>query len=133
MDDIEASVIASLKKNNKDTKDNEGIICQIEVWELDLSSYTCVKQFCKRVEGLERLDAVIENAGVAIPEHELVEGCERTIVVNVYSTFLLALLVLPKLRESVSKFGILPRLVIVSSEAHEQVSFSVTAEWSFLS
>lgn len=40
------------------------------------------------------------------------------ILVNVISTFLLALLMLPKLYESASKFKTLPHLVIVSSEVH---------------
>ena len=45
---------------------------------------------------------------------------KRTIQRN---TFLLALLLLPKLRESAAKFNIVPRLVIVSSELHEITSF----------
>lgn len=37
----------------------------VEVWPLDLSSYESTKQFAHRVEGLERLDALVENAGIA--------------------------------------------------------------------
>lgn len=93
----------------------------IEVWEVDLGKFESVKAFCKRVEQLERLDVVVENAGIAVPTFELVEGFESTITVNVVSTFLMALLLLPKLRESGEKFGIVPRLTIVASDAHEQV------------
>jgi retinol dehydrogenase-12 len=45
-------------------------------------------------------------------------GYESTITTNVISTFLLALLILPKLKESASKFNIQPRLTIVSSDLH---------------
>lgn len=42
---------------------------------------------------------------------------------NVVSTFLLALMILPKLRETASKFNITPYLTIVSSEVHAFTSF----------
>ena len=35
-----------------------------EVWSLDLSSFESVKEFAKRVDGLKRIDGIIENAGV---------------------------------------------------------------------
>ncbi|KAG0646606.1 Short chain dehydrogenase atnD [Hyphodiscus hymeniophilus] len=97
--------------------------CIIEVWEVDLESYASVKAFCLKVGELERVDVVLENAGVATPKFELCEGMEKTITVNVVSTFLMALLVLPKLRESAVKYGTVPRLTIVASDAHEQANF----------
>lgn len=90
----------------------------VEVWQLDLSSYESVKQFANRVEGLKRLDAIVENAGIATEVYKVFEDNESTITTNVVSTFLLALLVLPKLRETAAKFNITPRLVITSSEVH---------------
>lgn len=93
----------------------------VEVWKVDLESYSSVKDFCERAGKLERLDAVVENAGVAIPIWKEAEGMESTITVNVISTFLMALLLLPKLRESAVKFETLPHLTIVASDAHEQV------------
>ncbi|KAI8825937.1 uncharacterized protein EV422DRAFT_514721 [Fimicolochytrium jonesii] len=95
----------------------------VEVWELDLMSYASVKAFARRVEKLPRLDAIIENAGISTFDFKIAEQDESTITTNVVSTFLLALLVLPKLRESAEKFGILPHLVIVSSEVHFMTSF----------
>jgi len=108
------------KKQIEKTTHIEGVV---EVWQVDLSSYDSVKQFCARAQGLERLDVVLENAGIAIPTYVEVEGMESTITVNVISTFLMALLMLPKLRESGAKYHQTPRLVIVSSEAHEQAEF----------
>jgi len=43
--------------------------------------------------------------------------------VNVISTFLLAMLMLPKLRQTATKFNVLPHLVIVSSEVHCWTAF----------
>jgi NAD(P)-dependent dehydrogenase (short-subunit alcohol dehydrogenase family) len=89
----------------------------LQVWPLDLSSFDSVKAFSKRItEQLDRVDGVIENAGVALLEFSLTEGCESTITVNVLSTLLLAVLLLPKLKESAKQFGILPHLSIIASE-----------------
>jgi retinol dehydrogenase 12 len=91
----------------------------VEVWQVDLASFASVRGFCARARALERLDIVIENAGIAIGKFEQFEGYESTITVNVISTFLMALMLLPKLRESASKFNITPHLTIVSSDAHQ--------------
>lgn len=93
----------------------------VEVWPLDLSSYDSVKAFAKKVSELPRLDVLLENAGIATRDYEAFEDNESTITVNVISTFLLALLLLPKLRETGQRFNNTPRpphLVIVSSEVH---------------
>ncbi len=44
--------------------------------------------------------------------------CRASLTVNVVSTFLLALMILPKLRQSAEKFSIIPRISIVSSLVH---------------
>lgn len=87
-----------------------------EVWELDLASLDSVEKFVKRVNSLDRIDAIIENAGVALLEFTKSEGIEMSLMVNVLSTMLLAFRVLPKLKECAKKFNIQPHLVIVSSE-----------------
>ena len=90
----------------------------VEVWQLDLSSYESVEKFATRAHGLDRLDVVVENAGISTGNFKLVEDNETTITVNVVSTFLLALLVLPKLQETATRHHVQPHLVIVSSEVH---------------
>ena len=91
----------------------------IAVWALDLGSYASVLAFADRVNAeLERLDGVIENAGVLHSEYSLAEGNETTLTVNVISTFLLAILLLPKMRESASRYGIVPHVPIVGSIVH---------------
>ena len=90
----------------------------IEVCKLDMDNYASVKSFATRIGPLPRLDAVLANAGLATTTFNLSEDNERTITVNVVSTFLLILLLLPKLRESASKFRICPRVSIVNSALH---------------
>ena len=108
------------KTSIEDTTQRKDVV---EVWELDLSSYESTKQFARRAEGLKRLDAVIENAGIATDKYSVSEDNESTITTNVVSTFLLALLLLPKLRESGSKFSFIPHIAIVSSEVHGWTKF----------
>lgn len=89
---------------------------EIEVWPLDLSSYQSVKDFTTRAKGLERLDVLLENAGIGKDDFSVTEDDEATITTNVVCTTLLALLLLPKLRETAAKFGAVPHLTMVSSE-----------------
>ena len=98
----------------------------VEVWPLDLGSYDSVKAFADRASKLKRLDVLLENAGVAAGKWYDSNGHERTIDVNVISTFYLALLMLPKLKSSAKEFGIKPHLTIVTSEVHGWTKFT---EW----
>ncbi|MCJ1465663.1 hypothetical protein MMC07_004282 [Pseudocyphellaria aurata] len=91
----------------------------VDVWQVDLSSYESVKQFATRVENLNRVDVIVENAAIAAAAYARTEDNESNITTNVVSTFLLALLVLPKLRETATKFNVTPRLTIVSSGVHK--------------
>lgn len=97
-----------------------------EVWPLDLMSYDSVKQFASRASQLPRLDVLLENAGVATKHFKVAEQDESTITVNVTSTFLLALLLLPKLQASGRQFNTTSRCTIVTSEVH---SFVKLPEW----
>ncbi|KAF1990344.1 short-chain dehydrogenase/reductase [Aulographum hederae CBS 113979] len=90
----------------------------LEVWLLDLMSYESVRQFADRCKTLPRIDAFVENAGIATRNWFTAEGHESTITTNVVSTFYLALLMIPILKQSATKHNIQPRLVIVSSEVH---------------
>lgn len=102
----------------KSIEESTGRLGIVEVWQLDLASYESVKDFAAKAEGLDRLDVVVENAGIVTYQFSIMEDNESTITVNVVSTFLLALLMLPKLRDTAIKFNVLPRLVIVASFVH---------------
>lgn len=96
----------------------------IEVWQLDMSSFCSILAFSNRCSrDLDRLDGTSLNAGIQVSKFELMEGYESTVTVNVISTFLLAIALLPNLRELARKHNIEPRVSIVSSETHAWASF----------
>jgi NAD(P)-dependent dehydrogenase (short-subunit alcohol dehydrogenase family) len=103
------------KKSIEETTKRTGVV---EVWQLDLTSYASVKSFSERASSLPRLDVLLENAAIQTSKFSLAEENEATITTNVVSTFLLALLLLPKLKETAKLHDTKPHLVIVSSEVH---------------
>ncbi|KAI9718638.1 MAG: hypothetical protein M1828_006646 [Chrysothrix sp. TS-e1954] len=92
---------------------------RVEVWQLDLLSYSSVQGFARRVENeLDRLDLAILNAGAINVEYKQSEyGWERMLQVNVLSTLLLAIILLPKMRSSRTADRT-PTLELVSSGLH---------------
>ena len=95
----------------------------VEVWHLDLSSYTSVKEFATKAQGLKRLDVLMENAGIVTYKWSIAEDNESTITINVVSTFLLAMLMLPKLRETSIKYNVTTKVNIVASFVHWMAAF----------
>ncbi|KAJ5118698.1 hypothetical protein N7448_010405 [Penicillium atrosanguineum] len=76
----------------------------IQVWELEMNSFQSVQNFARRVnDELNRVDIALLNAGLWNREYtKSPEGWEEILQVNTLSTSLLALLLLPRLRESSS-------------------------------
>jgi NAD(P)-dependent dehydrogenase (short-subunit alcohol dehydrogenase family) len=96
----------------------------LQVWELDLSSYTSVKKFSERAKKeLPRLDAVIANAGIWTTKFRITEVDEETITTNVVSMCLLAFLLQPKLSETAHKFNTKTRFTVTGSELYEFAKF----------
>jgi len=91
----------------------------IEVWPIDMTSHASVNAFAGRaINTLPRVDALIANAGIDVRKFELFEGSESTLTVNVISTFLLSLLLLPKLRETARLNKAPTHLTITGSMIH---------------
>ncbi len=85
----------------------------------DLASLTEVRRLAEAVSGRERLDALVNNAGVAIRERtESADGYELTFAVNYLAPFLLTELLLPALRSSGPA-----RVVNVASVGQAPVNF----------
>lgn len=128
--DIEASLASPLSRRRSDGGSGGGGGGGgggvMEVWQLDMSSFQSVQDFAQRAASeLDRLDVVVENAGVATGAYvEADGGFESTIAINVVSTFLLLLLLLPTLRRTAAQCNVEPRAVIVSSDAHLFVRLS---------
>jgi NAD(P)-dependent dehydrogenase (short-subunit alcohol dehydrogenase family) len=96
----------------------------VEVWKLDLMSYDSIIAFAERAEGLERLDIVVLNAGVAKQSFNLSPSTkhEETVQVNVLSTALLSILLLRvmKAKSAPERPG---RLAVVSSDVASWARF----------
>ena len=86
----------------------------------DLSSLGAVRGLAEQVlSGEERLDVLVNNAGVIVPERqESEDGHELTFAVNYLAHFLLTGLLLPLLRESAPA-----RIVNVASAGQSPVDF----------
>ncbi|KAF2261912.1 short-chain dehydrogenase/reductase-like protein [Lojkania enalia] len=96
----------------------------IKVWHLDMAKYQSVIDFAARCEKeLGRLDIALLNAGVAHMGFEMAEQDESTITVNVVCTFLLALLLVPKLKATANETNSRTNLTITASEVHKWAKF----------
>jgi NAD(P)-dependent dehydrogenase (short-subunit alcohol dehydrogenase family) len=73
----------------------------IDVFQLDMSSYSSIQAFAAQVKQLDHVDIAILNAGVRKTKLELDPntGHEETIQVNYISTVLLCILLLPILKQ----------------------------------
>lgn len=92
---------------------------RISCYALQMDDFFSVASFAENLSSsVARLDSAILNAGVDLQEFTLSSTYETTLTVNVLSTFLLALLLLPKLRETASQYSVLPRIAIVGSAVH---------------
>ncbi|TVY36468.1 Short chain dehydrogenase [Lachnellula subtilissima] len=91
---------------------------KVDVWQLDMSDYSSVLAFGDCIKGLTTLDAFIANAGIDMAEFVKVGGHESTLTVNVISTLLIAMLVIPKLRESSKVQKKASHLVFTGSVVH---------------
>ena len=95
----------------------------LEVWDLDLASYASVKANAARLSRLERVDVLMENAGVVTSKFRMAEENESSITTNVVSPLLHGILMLPKLRETARNFKTTPKLVFTSSFVHAMTKF----------
>ncbi|KAH8897940.1 putative short chain dehydrogenase/ reductase [Thozetella sp. PMI_491] len=118
--------VDSGEQAKKKIEEELGVTGVAEVWQIDLASYASVKAFAARATAeLDRIDAVIENAGVYDWKRILAEGHLALVTVNIISTFLLAVLLLPKLTKIATELGITPHIAIVASS----VGFQSQQEW----
>jgi NAD(P)-dependent dehydrogenase (short-subunit alcohol dehydrogenase family) len=113
---ISSRNVSAGEKAKADIERTTGRKGVVEVWQLDLASHASTKAFARKAASeLERIDALIQNAGVMVDKFELAEGHELSMTVNVISTMLLAVMLMPKLIETAQKYSIKPRIVFVSS------------------
>ncbi|KAK0207389.1 hypothetical protein IW262DRAFT_1530247 [Armillaria fumosa] len=102
------------EKEGKEALTQETGYTNAELWIIHLANFSSVIAFANRAEReLERLDILVENAGMATWEYEQVEGWEGILHTNNLGPGLLAIHMIPKLLETACKHSVIPRLVIV--------------------
>ncbi|KAJ6456427.1 hypothetical protein C8R45DRAFT_914010 [Mycena sanguinolenta] len=91
-----------------------------ELWIVDLADFSSVKSFADKFEkDGGRLDILVENAGVSIPQYEATkDGWETSLQVNSIATPLLAFLLLPRMVQTARDHGTESRIVVITSELH---------------
>lgn len=96
----------------------------VEVWNLDLASYSSIQAFAEKAKGLPNLDIAVLNAGVFKVREEFAEGgYEEGVQINFLSNMLLTLLLLPIMKEKRRSGSEPGRICVVNSD---------TAAWSSL-
>lgn len=105
-----------------DIEATTGRLGVVEAWEIDLDSVPSVRAFAARAKSLERVDTAVMNAGLANTEWRVSSGgWEQQLQVNVLSTSLLSLLLLPLLVQTRRAFPeSRPHLVLLASDIHEE-------------
>jgi NAD(P)-dependent dehydrogenase (short-subunit alcohol dehydrogenase family) len=125
-------VILAVRNESKGQKAAQDLLkstdreqASVQVWKVDLADYQSVVRFGERAKSLDRLDAVILNAGMLTHQFtRMSSGDEMTFGVNVVSNSLLGLLLLPKLRESAARTGSTGRLSFVGSDLIQVAKFN---------
>jgi retinol dehydrogenase-12 len=88
----------------------------------DLASLEQVRELAGRLAGLERIDVLVNNAGLVLGERRTTrDGFEHMFVLNHLAPFLLTSLLLPKLTASAPA-----RVVTVTSDAHSAARLDLT-------
>ncbi|KAI0914432.1 NAD(P)-binding protein [Ustulina deusta] len=103
----------------------------IEVWSLDMLSYESTIALAARAQTLGHLDIAVLNVGILKQKYQSVNahspssggGHEETIQVNVISTTLLSILLLPALKPKTASNTAPGRLVVVTSDVASFAKF----------
>ena len=95
----------------------------ISVFQVDLGNFASVHRFVRDLNtSVDYIDVALLNAGLAAPKFSRSEeGWEMGVQVNVLSTALMALLLLPKLRATAEARQSLVHVTFVNSIAHANV------------
>jgi NAD(P)-dependent dehydrogenase (short-subunit alcohol dehydrogenase family) len=101
----------------------QGVDYRVDLLLADLAVQSQVRALAKTLlEEYDRLDVLVNNAGVFLGEREETEdGIEATFAINHLAPFLLTHLVLDRMKKTGRKVDE-ARIVVVSSEAHRGVS-----------
>lgn len=97
-------------------------ISNIQLYELDMSTFASVKTFAEATAKEPRLDIAVLNAGLMATSYRVSpEGYEMSLQVMVLSTALLGMLLLPQLQKSAAMSGVPAHIEFVGSIAGRSV------------
>ncbi|KAJ7069264.1 hypothetical protein C8F01DRAFT_1047906 [Mycena amicta] len=107
---------AAIEKIKAETKYRNSL----ELWIVDLADFASVKRFADKFEEEGgRLDILVANAAMIPMNYQgTKDGFEGSLQVANLSTPLVALRLLPMMVNTAKEYGTVPRIVVVSSEAH---------------
>ncbi|KAF9260776.1 hypothetical protein L218DRAFT_871521, partial [Marasmius fiardii PR-910] len=96
----------------------------IEPWVVDLAPFKSVRAIKKKINNLERLDVLVENAAVVKTKYVVTpDGWEETLQVNAISPAYHIILHIPKMLETAQKYPeVTPRIVMVSTDYHYRMT-----------
>ncbi|KAI0142746.1 short-chain dehydrogenase/reductase [Xylariaceae sp. FL1272] len=97
---------------------------KIDILTVDLISFDSVESFVEelRKSTNDKLDVALLNAGMGNPNFQKAPtGWEMAVQVNVLSTALMAVLLLPLLRATAARGGPAPHMTFVNSNGHDTV------------
>jgi NAD(P)-dependent dehydrogenase (short-subunit alcohol dehydrogenase family) len=97
----------------------------ILVMQLDMSNYDSIRTFAKNLRTkVDTLDVALLNAGIAPPKYVTnpATGWESALQTNVISTALVAIFIMPQLKETAAKTGRPSQLTLTSSLGHKYVA-----------
>ncbi|KAL1850436.1 hypothetical protein Daus18300_012914 [Diaporthe australafricana] len=120
---------------HKGAKGTAGTAGEVSIMSLDMNSYDSCVAFAEAVKGrfaaTEGPDVVVFNAGVTNSQfRKSPEGMEEIIQVNTLSTSLLALLLVPWMKQQRGHRSAPARVVFVSSGLHMSVDIKPWAEYA---
>jgi retinol dehydrogenase 12 len=117
----------SLKKGDQAKQEIKACVpdsqSTVEVWDVDLESPPSVKAFADKANSLPRLDTVISNAGIQLLKFQMAYDTERVLGVNLIGTFLLAIQLIPKLRETATLVKEDTHLTFVGSALYDVAKY----------
>ncbi|KAK1235850.1 hypothetical protein PQX77_000916 [Marasmius sp. AFHP31] len=100
----------------------------VELWVVDLNSFESILAIKDKINQLERLDILVENAGMASTDYKLTQdGWDHNLQSNLLGPAFHIILHLPKLLATAKQFPkTTPRIVSVSSDGHYWTSIPLT-------
>ncbi|KAL4808425.1 hypothetical protein BDV18DRAFT_134949 [Aspergillus unguis] len=128
---VRDTALGEVAKKNIESSLSGEAETEIEVWSLDLANNDSVLQFAERANQLQRIDTLVLNAALATKIFKIATdgptpGFEQSITVNSINHFLLAFLLLPKMRQTANEFPdrpSAPHITVLTSQVHAWPEF----------